>query len=55
MGLFVDDGVANRGHRANMWSPNYEITGTAHCAHASDYEFMTDIVYAGGFVMNEAG
>jgi uncharacterized protein YkwD len=52
MGLFVDDGVENRGHRANMWSPNYEITGIAFCEHNSAYNYMTDIVYAGGFVMN---
>jgi uncharacterized protein YkwD len=55
MGLFVDDGVENRGHRANMWSENYSVTGIAFCPHNSDYKFMTDLVYAGGFVMNEDG
>jgi uncharacterized protein YkwD len=49
MGLFVDDGVVSRGHRLNLMNENYRITGIAYCEHASDYKFMTEIIYAGGF------
>ena len=36
-------------------SVNYEITGISYCEHNSDYLFMTEILYALGFVINEAG
>ena len=39
LALLVDDGVPSRGHRDNLFSPNFNIIGSAAGAHTG-YEFM---------------
>jgi len=35
MDLYIDDGVANRGHRTTLMSGKYLVTGIAFCQHRS--------------------
>jgi len=35
--LFIDDGVADRGHRIAIQSTKYNLVGLAYCPHKSDY------------------
>jgi uncharacterized protein YkwD len=53
MGLFIDDGVPDRGHRTNMLNSNFGQTGIAFCRHTSKFNFMTEITYTGRFTPNE--
>lgn len=46
--LIVDDGVANRGHRTNIFKPGFKVMGASHGPH-SYYRTMTCMDYAGGF------
>ena len=53
--LFIDDGVANRGHRNAIQRKNYFKVGIAYCSHKSVYDGMVAIAYATDYVVNERG
>lgn len=46
--LVIDDGVANRGHRKNIFDPDFRIAGAASGAHKT-YGTMTVVDMADGF------
>jgi len=52
--LYIDDGVANRGHRTNILSEKFKMTGIAACSH-SHYGGELVVVYAGDFNPNALG
>jgi len=52
--LYIDDGVADRGHRINMLNPELKLTGMAYCEHAS-YGGMMAVTYAKSFTPNSKG
>jgi len=52
--LYIDDGVASRGHRTNMLNPKLKMTGMHACPHKS-YGGMIVAVYAGGMEANASG
>ena len=47
--LIVDDGVADRGHRDNLFNKEFKIFGSFTGAHR-DYEHMTCMDLAGGLI-----
>ncbi|PKH04114.1 CAP domain-containing protein [Psychromonas sp. MB-3u-54] len=47
VGLLVDDGVKNRGHRTNILKNDYKIVGVA-CAKHSSYRIVCVMDFAGG-------
>ncbi|WP_243320589.1 CAP domain-containing protein [Geothrix sp. SG200] len=47
--LLVDDGVASRGHRKNLFNPDLHQAGAGSAPHR-DYRTVTVIDYADGFV-----
>lgn len=52
--LYIDDGVPNRGHRTNILSEKFKITGIASCEH-SGFGGELVAVYAGSFKPNDLG
>ena len=49
--LFIDDGVASRGHRVNLMKPEFLFMGARSGPHGQ-YNHMTAINYAGGMTTN---
>ena len=49
--LLIDDGVANRGHRHNLFNPDLHQAGAGSAPHTL-YKVVTVIDYADGFVLN---
>ena len=49
--LIVDDGVTNRGHRENIFNPEFNVMGS-HSFEHKDFNQMSCIDYAGAFVVS---
>jgi len=47
--LIIDDGVTNRGHRENIFNPEFNVIGSHTCEH-KDFTQMSCIDYAGAFI-----
>ena len=49
MTLIIDDGIKNRGHRKNIFSPEYSVVGV-YCDTHRRYEILTVITFAGDYI-----
>lgn len=49
LGLMIDDGVPDRGHRINILNENFKVLGVAHSSHPKFEGGVYVIKYAGGF------
>lgn len=45
----VDDGVPNRGHRENLFNPDFHVMGSYSGTH-KDFDTMTTIDFCAAFV-----
>jgi hypothetical protein len=52
--LIIDDGVANRGHRTNIFNPSLKFLGSATSTHTV-YQTETVIDYAGAGGITKTG
>jgi uncharacterized protein YkwD len=49
MQMIIDDGITDRGHRTNIFNPEFKIMGCFSGPH-SDLDTMTCMDFVGGFV-----